>query len=480
MTVNADYIASVFLNARGQLEYRETTIKKNKNNKEILNQMKDMVGNPNRSLLDLQEKAAGLVISKDSHRVCIPYEYNDVYIHAPFLPEEISFKEYGKRCKEEKESLLAEKRKKEENGKSFNIEKEYNKFLHGLKAAYYEAISNYVVADEYITGLNLIKADSRHLMYSTENIGWTVFNYPISDTVNFEVRTNFGYGRSAYFYVNLSYKGIDIIPYADIVKYYYADMKQIGRYTRQYLPIHGSWPISLNFVVETANLAASDPDKFVETWIKNELSEMMQGLRRLRDDTCNEIHRFESDIRDDAENFISVRNIIGDDLKDLAMFPEEFPVCYKAYKISGALNFLKNMEQLSAMYTFVSDYIDELKQINQSILPEVEAVIKQIRLSLVTLEAKFDDLEAKLEAVEKKIQPFRHALEELKDDKGYFEQKEITRNFKSMNPKYAKLSDEIRDINQQRHKIRQLIIKRESFKTGLEESRSLILEVTVA
>lgn len=478
MKVNTDYIASVFLNANGLLEYRETTIKKN--NKEIISQMKDMVDNPNRSLLDLQEKASSLIISKEIHKVCIPYEYNASYIHAPLMPEDISFEEYRNRCKEEKELLLTEKQEKEKLGKSFDIEREFNKYLYSLKVKYFGSVCNYVDADEYIASIRLIKNDPRQLMYSTENIGWTVFNYPISDTVNFEVRTNFGYGRSAYFYVNLTYKGIDIIPYSDIVKYFYADMKQIGRFTRQYRAVHNSWPISLNFVVETANLAALDPEKFVETWIKNELVEMMQGLRRLCEDTCKEIHSFESNIRDDVENLVSVRNILGDDLKDLATYPKEFPVCYKAYKISGALNFLKNMKQLAALYTFVNDYINELKQINMSILPEIEDVITHIEVSLSRLGQKRDELKAKLDDVEKKIQPFKQALEELKNDKSYSEQRIIIRNFRGMYPEYVKLSDEIMDYYIQIDKISQLIMKRENFKTSLEESRNLILESALA
>lgn len=474
MKVNTDYIASVFLNASGQLEYRETTIKKS--NTEIIDQMKDMIDNPNRSLLDLQEKAASLIISKNMHEVCIPYEYDDAFIQAPLMPKDISFEEYKKICKEQKDLFSAEKREKEENGEAFDIESAYNAFIRALKEEYLQNVCNYVIADEYITALRLIKADSRHLMYSTENIGWTVFNYPISDIVNFEVRTNFGYGRSAYFYVNLTYKGIDIIPYADIVKYYYADMKQIGRFTRQYRATHNSWPISLNFVVETANLAALDPEKFVETWIKNELEEMMQGLRRLRKDTRKEIHRYETNKRDDAENFVNVRNILGEDLSDFATYPQEFPVCFKAYKISGALNFLKNMEQLATVYAFVRDYIDELKQINMSILPEVVEVITHIEASLSQLEQKRYDLKANLETVEKKIQPYRQSLEYLKSNKNYLEQQKITSNFKKMNPAYVKLNNEILNLNQQIYKISQFIIKRENFKRSLEESRNIILE----
>lgn len=478
MKVNTDYIASVILNANGQLEYRETPIKKN--NQEILDQMKDMVGNPNRSLLDLQEKAASLIISKDQHNVCIPYEYNASYIHAPEMPEDISFEQYTRKCNEEKESLLAEKEEKEKEGEAFDVDKAYSNFIFDLKKKYFEAVCDYVTADEYIAALRLIKTDSRQLMYSTENIGWTTFNYPISDAVKFEVKTNFGYGRSAHFRVNLTYKGIQIIPYSDIVNYFFAKVKEVGQFTRQYRAVHGSWPIALKFVTDTSNLASSNPEKFVETWIKNELEEMMQGLRRLRQDPNKEIHRFENATSDVAEHYVCVRNIMDEDVKDLKSFPQEFPIYYKAYKISGALNFLENMKQLAALYDFVSDYIDELKQINISILPEVDTVIASIEASIVELNRKHDALRANLEAIEKKIQPFRDTLEGLKAGKDYFEQQKITQSFKSMNPIYVKLLGEILGLNQELYKLSQLIVKRENFKTSLEESRTLILEVAAA
>lgn len=110
MKINTDYISSVLLNANGQLEYRETPIKKN--NQDILDQMKDMVGNPNRTLLDLQETAASLIISKEQHNVCIPYEYNASYIHAPEMPEDISFEQYTQKCNEKKNSFLLRRRKR--------------------------------------------------------------------------------------------------------------------------------------------------------------------------------------------------------------------------------------------------------------------------------------------------------------------------------------------------------------------------------
>ena len=167
------------------------------------------------------------------------------------------------------------------------------KFISMLKYNYMRAISDYVDADEYMAVFESVKCNDTHKMYSSENIGWTTFIYPISDNVKFEVRTNFGYGRSAYFRVNLLYKGIQIIPYSDVVKYYFANMQDLCQFTRQYRPRRESWQISLNFVVETTNLAHANPEQFVKTWIKNELEEMMKGLRRLNDNVKAEIENFE-------------------------------------------------------------------------------------------------------------------------------------------------------------------------------------------
>ena len=63
MEINKDFVASVIIKDNGQLEYVE--IKIPKRNQHILSKMKDMCENPNRTILDLQEIAASLIISKE-------------------------------------------------------------------------------------------------------------------------------------------------------------------------------------------------------------------------------------------------------------------------------------------------------------------------------------------------------------------------------------------------------------------------------
>lgn len=149
---------------------------------------------------------------------------------------------------------------------------------------------------------------------------------------------------------------------------------------------------------------------------------------------------------------------------------------YKAYKLSGALNFLENLSQLSAVYTFVGDYIKELKHINMAILPEIEMVISNIENTLTELSEQLDALNSKKEAIEKKMEPFTKTLEELKEKKDSSLWWSITNNFKKLNPQYCKMIDEKEEIQKRINEITYIIYKREKFKQNLEESRKLIIE----
>lgn len=478
MEVNIDYIASVISNGNGQLKYVEVKIPKQ--NLHILGKMDDMREDPNCSILDLQESVDYLIISRKEHNVCIPHEYFASYIHAPKFPAKISYSDYVQLCADKEKEFLKAKEQAEKKGETVDVDQELYNFRSLLKSEYYEAVSNYVAADEYMTVVEAIKNNGNYKMYSSENIGWTTFIYPISDNVKFEIRTNFGYGRSAYFRVNLLYKGIQIIPYSDVVKYYYANMLDFCQFTRQYSPRRHSWPLSLNFVVETSNLAHANPEEFVKTWIKNELEEMMKGLRRINYNVEAEIEKFKKEIHPGADDFLCVRNINEHDIEDYKAFPKEMAPAYKAYKISGALHFLENLSQLSEVYVFVSDYIDELKRINIEILPEIETALGSIDTTLTDLHKELDRLNIRKNVIDKKIEPFIKTLEELKREKDQTFWWSITQNFKKLNPSYGKMLADKEEIQKQISKIAVLIYKRDNFKHILEESRAIIIEKAIA
>lgn len=477
MKVNEDFVATVFLNKSHQLEYAEVPI--SKTNQSILSNMIDMCEEPDKTVLDLQEAAKSLNIPRNkAYNVCLPYSYSSTlyYDKEAMLPADISPADYSKMCEEEKKNLLSQKEVAEQKGWSFDVDKKFSEFTYRKKYNYLSKLNRYVDAYEYSDEVVSIKSDARYKMYSSENIGWTNFSYQVSDDVKFEVATNFCYGNSAFFRVNLVYKGVPILPYSDIVKYYYANMRDFCRYTRQYNPNRENWPVALKFVVETANHAQTNPEEFVNTWIKNELGEMMKGLLRLKNDVTQEIEYFEKHIDNSADNYLYVRNINGTDMQDYEAYPEEMSTAYKAYKISGALNFLDNLSLLSNEFSFVNEYIDELKRINREIQPEVESVLKNIEQTLAELHDRLEVLNRKKESVEQEMEPFNQKLQHLIDEGIPDHRWNITQDFIHQNPSYGKMLDDEKEIQKQINELTDTIRKRDSFRQKLEESRALITE----
>lgn len=475
--VNIDFISCVSKCENGELMYKEVAVEKK--NKDILAQMTDMIEKPKYSLLDLQRLTAKMILSDKKHDVCIPHAYNSAFIHSPRKPSNISASDYHKMLAQKEDELIKKKENENARDKDSFISDKMALFVKGLKQQYVHELHNYVDADEYSEQLSQIRQDADYLMYSTEKIGWTLFNYRISDVINIEVKTNFGYGRSSYFYVNLTYKGIKIIPYADIVKYYYANMRDYGRYTRQYYPHHENWPVSLNFVVETANLAHENPDEFVRVWIKNELDEMMTGLRRLKNNAHEVINYFGRNSNNNAGHYIAVRNIQGEELRDYKAFPREMATAYKAYKITGALHFLENMTELSQLCDFVDESIKELKALNRSIIPEIRETVESINTTLAGLRKDLQKFEAKLSDNDKLLDPMEAELSALLESKDREEWANVRMEFHKTHPQMEELQQIRRDLKSEIINIENLIRKRQNFKDSLSESLHLINENTI-
>jgi hypothetical protein len=106
-------------------------------------------------------------------------------------------------------------------------------------------------------------------------------SFLITDDIEIKIHTNFGFGWSSYFYLGLTYKGIKILPYSFFVKYYYADRRDIARYTRLYSTEHESWNYAFNFVENVAEQAAEGDESFATEFIMNEVNEMVYCLRRI-------------------------------------------------------------------------------------------------------------------------------------------------------------------------------------------------------
>ena len=116
-------------------------------------------------------------------------------------------------------------------------------------------------------------------MYSSDVMGWYEPNFNVAGNVRIGLKSNFCYGRSAYFDVLLNYKGINILPYSDLVNYYWSNMMDNLRCTRSYTTCRYNWPEVLKFVADICNWIEQDPVSFEKKWIIDEVEQMMDGLK---------------------------------------------------------------------------------------------------------------------------------------------------------------------------------------------------------
>lgn len=302
-----------------------------------LDELKRMADNDNRTVLDLQDYVKGSSL----RRLSLDFDFcrclSDSYQWVPCM-QTISFPDYKKKLDEF-----------DKNGDSKGKEK----FIREQRQNFYNNIS-YRVLPAMLEDLSYdLNHDSSVLAYSHRRVGWASPAFNLNDDLRVVYLTNFGYGCASYFFLQIYYKGIGILPYSHWVHYRIADANEIIRYTRRYHLNNQEWMKTMEFTAEVYNAAVSDPDSFVANNILNEVEEMISGLETIRTSS-----RYEA-----LESFFNESRVTinGDDL-----------VRFKGEKISGALGFLGQLQTLLPITERVGSYIKRIIDCNLSVVEELQ------------------------------------------------------------------------------------------------------------
>lgn len=299
-----------------------------------------------------------------------------------------------------------------------NAKKDY---AYELKYRYYIKTRHYLFASCYAEAVrkNGIVANlgKNIKMYSTDTLGFTHFKYPISEDVVIKLHTNFGYGVASYFRLELTYKEIPILPYSYYVSYYYANSRDLSRYTRLYNISRESWPLAFKFVVETSNLAAQDPERFVREWVMNEVRTMLDGLKSIMTDPHAYMEPWLDKINqntiDKESPYLTVRFMDNAAASEYKCYPDEMAIDFKAKKISGALEFLDSLKALKSIYADVDRPIEEIKKLGRDILPEIGAALLKIQYDIKRLEDKLYEEQKLRKSIEAKILVFETSFKSV-------------------------------------------------------------------
>lgn len=505
--INRHYIG-VVREVNDRLKYEEVEIPQDDI---LICEIDAMKENDNRTLLDVQQRfttayphecvqADGWSIwsPKGYYNYLYPYSYCDAYVRGAGYPNILTYDEYTKLIQEKEKSLRDEYMQSDEMKNSLAIvknisEEKFNSVIADLESKIAKEIKDYITslrkgfdyqrfiyAHNYKIKLREICNDNSVKMFSTEKYGWKDFKYKVNDDITIYIKTNFGYGSASYFFCNLQYKDINILPYSWTVKYYYVKMTDFVRYTRRYLPERKSWPEVFDFTVLTANMAKHEPEKFIKEWIVNEVEEMMRGMRIYMSSTNEALEKFLNLEKKPSHLMLNevteytlknvIRNVNDTDIEEYKALPHEKVMAFKAEKITGSLLLLDNLRKLTEISSVIIPYITEIEQMNKKLQPEIENHMNNISADIERLKTKRDEVVKELKSLnmllkdhEKKIELMRKEINKEREDENKINDTEAISLYEKEHPEYVYLNNRVEKLTEKRDNLEKDIKRRKNF-----------------
>lgn len=183
-----------------------------------------------------------------------------------------------------------------------------------------------------------IESENDVVAISHRQGGWKTFTWNFNDDISFEVYSNFGYGSCSELITRFFYKGIQLTPYSDYVRYRFANFSQLIHYTYNYNLVYSEWRHLMNDTLSFYNAVCDRQENEVFGWIREHLNRMISGLNNILTQSTYYFFRPNN----------SRECVSGDELEEV-----------KAKKISGAIEFVDNIKNLPQQIK-PQEYIDSL------------------------------------------------------------------------------------------------------------------------
>lgn len=478
--INIDYIG-VVKEHNGKYAYERVDIAKSE---VLLTDLEAMYKNPNRTVLEMQDLFKAYfdtkTYSKSNFPWCLPYSYSSSYIDPICYPSMIEISKYMS----DREKLIVDtKNEISENMERVNdvtrlsdeeinqtIDKKVRQWDSNLKDAFWHNAERYIKAADFNeTVKNLIKNKSI-LVMSNEAKGKNYLAYKLSEDLTISIYTNFCYGTSAHFDVNVRYKDIDLITYSHLVKYYYAGVSEIIKCTRSYGADRDNWEQALLFISDVANQVKVGDLSFVKGWLKNEITEMLSRLHTINHNPIDVIE----DIKGRPIELGGLRKVYtmdGNDVKMFEIYPEEMGITFKASKLSSALDLIDRLRSSSEVYEPALDAITQIEDINRLLVPELEEWIVKISNKLTELDSELKPSQEQLRLINEEIKNHEVKIRALYDEQkvdNTIQQiqtlwKRVVEEYRKSNPQLTELEKEKRILEEYVYKLQGDIRNRKEF-----------------
>lgn len=187
----------------------------------------------------------------------------------------------------------------------------------------------------------------KQALYTHRRRGFQLPKYQVNDDVAVDIKTNFGYGGSSYFYLRLTYRDLPIRPYSTWVEYRNANLFEQFEFWRNYEVDNASWFSALRDCRDAANLAIKDRNAFLEEYVVKELTSLIGRLNTQLAEAGGHVENHARRI------FVDERTGIDAD-----------GITPRGAKIVGALKFIKAINEFQK-HVDVSAFLDSIRAANR-------------------------------------------------------------------------------------------------------------------
>lgn len=227
------------------------------------------------------------------------------------------------------------------------------------------------------------------LFFSHRLKGWSSPEAKINEKFSVEFKTNFGYGKSSYFYVKLKYRDIDIIPFADLVNYEYAGFYEIVKYTRSYELNNESWMLAFKFVCYCFNLIESNESEFINKFLVGELESLVDALDRI--------------MREKHFDFIVNKNTGEKESKEFNDLGSL--TAFRSRKMVNALNFIVKIYELEKIFN-VTKFKQKIELFNKEILNISKKELERIHILIDSLSNELAEKQKEMDLINGNIKDY--------------------------------------------------------------------------
>lgn len=483
-TVNIDYIGTITVkDARVQVNKEEIPGYRN-----LLNDLHTIYENTSETTIpDLQSRMDAEFPDSASSRqefgFIEPYRYSASYVDNASYP---NARKYIKDIESRTEEYLNCANKKYENLRDSpdEFQSEVSEYVNEHKKNlikektkdFFDDCIRFIHAYSYYSYRSVLLSRPDVKMCTSAYIGWSSPTYQITEDVSVTVWSNFGFGMSAKFYMILNYKGIKIVPFSMLVTYFFANQADIVQYYRNYPTCKESWDQVLMDVRDTASMTLDNPEEFVKIFIMEDISKMLDGLRKIITSPEEYMLKFCEKQGEDSP-YLTVRNMTKYEHNQYAIYPKEMTMVMQASKISGALDFLKELASLTPIYGKAQDAIQEIKEMALNLLPKIESNIETVSKDIERLERIVNVLDHNLEGINQQIRVHDKTIAELGDKKESEMKDEgkstiwshsiARQEYEAEHPEYTELLQKCSELNSERNRHNNDISRRDSFRSNL-------------